>query len=102
MRKTPQFCPHWDNRTFRGRNLRPHGGWHGPSAYGLPVTSTKNDQVISHARGMREVVRAEAAESERLRTLTDTIVDEMWSSGLMTALGPREAGGIAPSLAEVF
>ncbi|MDX6654909.1 MAG: hypothetical protein QOH18_1786 [Solirubrobacterales bacterium] len=82
--------------------MRPHGGWHGPSAYGLPVTSTKNDQVISHARGMREVVSAEAAESERLRTMTDAIVDEMWASGLMTALGPREAGGIEPSLAEMI
>jgi alkylation response protein AidB-like acyl-CoA dehydrogenase len=51
---------------------------------------------------MREVVRAEAAESERLRTMTDAIVDEMWASGLMTALGPREAGGIEPSLAEMI
>ncbi|MDT5136643.1 MAG: hypothetical protein QOD58_905 [Mycobacterium sp.] len=51
---------------------------------------------------MREVVSAEAAESERLRTMTDAIVDEMWASGLMTALGPREAGGIEPSLAEMI
>ena len=34
--------------------------------------------------------------------MTDTIVDEMWASGLMTALGPREAGGIEPSLAEMI
>ncbi|WP_436405493.1 acyl-CoA dehydrogenase family protein [Mycobacterium asiaticum] len=51
---------------------------------------------------MRDLVRAEAAESERKRTMTDAIVDEMWGSGLMTALSPAEAGGIEPSLAETI
>jgi alkylation response protein AidB-like acyl-CoA dehydrogenase len=51
---------------------------------------------------MRELVRAEAAESELNRTITDAIVDEMWAGGLMTALGPGEAGGIEPSLAEMI
>jgi alkylation response protein AidB-like acyl-CoA dehydrogenase len=51
---------------------------------------------------MRELVRAEAAESELIRTMTDAIVDEMWAGGLMTALGPSEAGGIQPSLAEMI
>ncbi len=36
------------------------------------------DRVVERARGMRELVRSEAAESERLRTLTPAIVDEMW------------------------
>lgn len=45
------------------------------------------------ARGMRELVQGEAAESERQRTLTPPIVDGMWSSGLMQAFNPAAAGG---------
>ncbi|OBI87532.1 acyl-CoA dehydrogenase family protein [Mycobacterium asiaticum] len=66
------------------------------------MTTVRDDQLVSLARGMRELVRAEAAESERKRTMTDAIVDEMWGSGLMTALSPAEAGGIEPSLAEII
>ncbi|OBK95244.1 acyl-CoA dehydrogenase [Mycobacterium asiaticum] len=66
------------------------------------MTSVRDDQLVSLARGMRDLVRAEAAESERKRTMTDAIVDEMWGSGLMTALSPAEAGGIEPSLAETI
>ncbi|MCV7094172.1 acyl-CoA dehydrogenase [Mycobacterium kubicae] len=51
---------------------------------------------------MRELVAEQAAESERNRTLTDAIVDEMWASGLMTALSPAAAGGIEPSFAEMI
>jgi alkylation response protein AidB-like acyl-CoA dehydrogenase len=51
---------------------------------------------------MRDVVRAEAAESERIRTLTPAIVDAMWSSGLMSAFNPIEAGGVEPSFAEMI
>jgi alkylation response protein AidB-like acyl-CoA dehydrogenase len=54
------------------------------------------------ARGMRELVRSEAAESERARTLTGAIVDEMWSSGLMSAMSPVAAGGVEPSFAEMI
>ncbi|MCV7077011.1 acyl-CoA dehydrogenase family protein [Mycobacterium szulgai] len=54
------------------------------------------------ARGMRELVRAEAAESERIRTLTGAIVDEMWATGLMTAFNPKAAGGVEPSFAEMI
>ncbi|QNI09498.1 acyl-CoA dehydrogenase [Mycobacterium kubicae] len=54
------------------------------------------------AQGMRELVAEQAAESERSRTLTDAIVDEMWVSGLMTALSPAAAGGIEPSFAEMI
>ncbi|CAM2762380.1 acyl-CoA dehydrogenase family protein [Mycobacterium intermedium] len=51
---------------------------------------------------MRDVVRAEAAESERIRTLTDVIVNEMWASGLMSSFNPVEAGGVEPSFAEMI
>ena len=59
-------------------------------------------RVVDRARGMRELVRSEAAESERLRTLTTAIVDEMWACGLMSALNPAAAGGVEPSLPEMI
>ncbi len=52
-----------------------------------------DDRVVALARGMRDLVRAEAAESERMRTLTPAIVDAMWASGLMSAFNPVAAGG---------
>ena len=58
--------------------------------------------VVDRARGMRDLVRAEAAESERLRTLTPAIVEEMWASGLMPAFNPAVAGGAEPSFAEMI
>jgi len=51
---------------------------------------------------MRDLVRAEAAESERLRTLSAAIVDEMWASGLMSAFNPAAAGGVEPSFPEMI
>ncbi|QLL05657.1 acyl-CoA dehydrogenase family protein [Mycobacterium vicinigordonae] len=63
---------------------------------------TATISMLGQAHGMRELVRAEAARCEAARTLTDAIVDEMWASGLMTALSPVEAGGIEPSLAEMI
>ncbi|MGH3677624.1 MAG: acyl-CoA dehydrogenase family protein [Mycobacterium sp.] len=51
---------------------------------------------------MRDLVRSEAAESERQRTLTPAIVDEMWASGLMSAFNPAEAGGVEPSFDEMI
>ncbi|HME48954.1 acyl-CoA dehydrogenase family protein [Mycobacterium sp.] len=59
-------------------------------------------QVVSRARGMRDLVRAEAGESERIRTLTPAIVDEMWATGLMSAFNPVAAGGVEPSFAEMI
>jgi acyl-CoA dehydrogenase-like protein len=69
-----------------------------------PMTSTTGvqDQVVALARGMRDLVQAEAAESERMRTLTGAIVDEMWASGLMSAFNPVAAGGVEPSFAEMI
>ncbi len=61
-----------------------------------------SDDVISLARGLRDVVGTQAAESERLRTMSPPIVDALWSSGLMTAFNPREAGGVEPSFTEMI
>jgi alkylation response protein AidB-like acyl-CoA dehydrogenase len=58
--------------------------------------------VLDRARGMRDLVRAEAAESERLRTLSPVIVDRMWASGLMSAFNPKVAGGAEPSFREMI
>ena len=61
-----------------------------------------DDRVVSLARGMRDLVRAEAGESERMRTLTPAIVDGMWASGLMSAFNPVAAGGVEPSFTEMI
>ncbi|MDT5349452.1 MAG: hypothetical protein QOH91_2739 [Mycobacterium sp.] len=68
----------------------------------ISETAEVSGQVVVLAQGMRDLVRAEAAESERIRTLTDAIVDEMWASGLMSAFNPVAAGGIEPSFAEMI
>ena len=65
-------------------------------------TTEMRGQVVALARGMRELVRAEAPESERNRTLTGAIVDEVWASGLMSAMSPAAAGGVEPSFAEMI
>ena len=51
---------------------------------------------------MRDLVRAEAGESERLRTLSPVIVDVMWDCGLMPAFNPTAAGGVEPSFTEMI
>jgi indole-3-acetate monooxygenase len=68
----------------------------------MTTTVEAADRVVGLARGMRELVNAQAAESERARTLTTEIVDEMWASGLMTAFNPVEAGGVEPSFSEMI
>jgi alkylation response protein AidB-like acyl-CoA dehydrogenase len=60
------------------------------------------DRVVGLARGMRDLVAAQAAASERGRTLTPAIVDEMWASGLMSAFNPIPAGGVEPSFSEMI
>lgn len=60
------------------------------------------DRVVDLARDMRELVAAEAAESEHLRTLSPAVVEAMWASGLMAAFNPVAAGGIEPSFAEMI
>jgi hypothetical protein len=68
----------------------------------MTSTADLEDRVVALARGMRDLVRAEAAESERMRTLTGAIVDEMWASGLMSAFNPIAAGGVEPSFAQMI
>ena len=60
------------------------------------------ESLVDRARALRDVVRAEAAESERARTMTAPIVDAMWDSGLMSGLNPVVAGGIEPSFADMI
>ncbi|MEZ0053523.1 alkylation response protein AidB-like acyl-CoA dehydrogenase [Mycobacterium sp. MAA66] len=59
-------------------------------------------QIVDLARGMRDLVRAEAADSERQRTLTGAIVDQMWAGGLMSAFNPVAAGGAEPTFADMI
>jgi hypothetical protein len=66
------------------------------------MTAEVGNQVVARARKMRDVVRVEAAESERMRTLTRAIVDEMWATGLMSSFNPRAAGGEEPSFTEMI
>ena len=61
-----------------------------------------SDRVVALARGMRDLVQEQAAECERIRTLTPAVVDEMWSSGLMSAFNPVVAGGVEPSFTEMI
>lgn len=61
-----------------------------------------SDRVVALARGMRDLVREQAGESERIRTLSAPIVDGMWSSGLMSAFNPTVAGGVEPSFTEMI
>jgi hypothetical protein len=59
-------------------------------------------RVVSLARGMRDLVQGQAEESERIRTLSTPIVDEMWASGLMSSFNPTAAGGVEPSFTEMI
>lgn len=68
----------------------------------MTTVADVDDGLAGLARGMREVVADRAAESEQLRTLSPAIVDRMWTSGLMSALNPAEAGGAEPSFAEMI
>src|ERR1700744_1967598 len=69
---------------------------------GAALMTGVRDQVVDRARGMRDLVRAEAAESERFRTLSAPIVEEMWASGLMSAFNPAAAGGVEPSFRQMI
>jgi indole-3-acetate monooxygenase len=66
------------------------------------MTSIAEAPVIELARGMRDLVAAEAVECERNRTLTPAVVDAMWASGLMSSFNPVAAGGVEPSFAEMI
>ena len=57
---------------------------------------------LDAAIGLREVAADEAAESERLRTLTSRTVDALWQSGLMQWCNPFEADGSEPTFPEMI
>src|SRR4029078_517073 len=60
------------------------------------------DRVNGLARGMRDLVEAQAAESERNRTLTPAVVEQMWACGLMAAFNPHQAGGVYAAVGEMM
>ncbi|APE14930.1 acyl-CoA dehydrogenase [Mycobacterium sp. WY10] len=68
------------------------------------MTSTVQSETrpLDVARGMRDLVVAQAGESERLRTIAPAVVEEMWASGLMTSFNPVPAGGVEPSFTEMI
>lgn len=66
------------------------------------TTQMQVEDLVTTARGLRNLVRGEAAESERLRTTSAPIVEAMWDSGLMSGFNPVEAGGVEPSFAEMI
>ena len=47
-------------------------------------------------------MREQAAASESQRTLSRSVVDTMWSTGLMSAFNPEPAGGVEPSFAQMI
>ncbi len=57
---------------------------------------------VEMARSVREVVRANAARAEELRTLPDDTVEALWDAGLMRFMNPTEAGGCEPSVLEMI
>jgi alkylation response protein AidB-like acyl-CoA dehydrogenase len=66
------------------------------------MTTTDSLLTLDRARGLRDVVRGEAAASEALRTMSPPIVEAMWGSGLMQAMNPAEAGGIEPTFRDMI
>ncbi|CAN5457881.1 acyl-CoA dehydrogenase family protein [soil metagenome] len=58
--------------------------------------------ILDRVQALRGLVQSEAGESERLRTLSQPVVDAMWDSGLMTSFNPIIAGGMEPSFAEMI
>ncbi len=68
------------------------------------MTSTVQSEIrpLDVARGMRDLVVAQAGESERLRTIAPAVVEEMWASGLMPSFNPVPAGGVEPSFTEMI
>ena len=61
-----------------------------------------NTDGLSMARSIEEIALAEAAPSEKNRTLTEPLVKALWDSGLMQFMNPAEAGGREPGFAELI
>lgn len=69
-----------------------------------PATTPRTNPIdcLAAARSVRNTVEANAAASEKLRTLPDETVSALWDSGLMRFMNPLEAGGQEPSLREMI
>lgn len=52
------------------------------------------ESVMQRAVGMRDLIELEAPACEAARTLTQPVVDALWSTGLMQALNPIESAGL--------
>ncbi len=57
---------------------------------------------LEMARSLRDLVRENAEDSERRRTLNKDTVEGLWKSGLMQLQNPVEAGGREPSVPEML
>lgn len=66
------------------------------------MTASTSLNGLAMARTIESVVLAEAAQSERDRTLTAALVDALWSSGLMQWMNPKAAQGSEPGLLELI
>lgn len=58
--------------------------------------------LVERARAMRELVTTQAADSEHQRTLTGAVVEQLWTTGLLSAFNPAAAGGVEPTFAEMI
>lgn len=68
----------------------------------MTLTEPTTFDGLAAARGLRDRSATEAAACEANRTLTDTMVDALWTSGLMRWFNVAEAGGGEPTFAEMM
>lgn len=61
---------------------------------GTAISAADRSRWLEIAEGLREVLRGEADENERLRRLSDKAVGALRESGVMSIASPREAGGV--------
>ena len=76
--------------------------WCSPYDPGMTATTAAPHRSgAALVNAMANVVLAEAAASEKARTLTAPIVEAMWEAGLMAHLKPVEAGGAEPTFTDM-
>lgn len=66
------------------------------------TTSKTTSAGLAMARSIESIALAEAAPSEKNRTLTEPLVQSLWDSGLMQWMNPQQAGGNEPDFAELI
>lgn len=66
------------------------------------MNTTATSDGLRMARSIEDIALQEAGPSEVSRTLTPTLVNALWDSGLMQFMNPREAGGHEPGFAELI